>query len=222
VYQIFKKFNLISYVSKKSDLHNIEFNLLMVLNRFPLNDDVIANFAQYQITYAQLKTMNREDLKKMGIHDNRLQEEMLCEFKQLQSEHSSPPPPKKEKEKEKTITEHLSYHLFNINALLAATSFQVGSCASSSAASNVVINNNFLTSEVVLDLLGQLSTHTVEMERIIRMLKDPEEFEKQEQEFNKIRLRQKRRKYLMAISGGSAAIIIFGILWANRLKGIFK
>lgn len=56
---------------------------MMVLNRFNLSEDVISNFGLYQIRYSQLKALDREDLIKLGINDNKLQEEMLEEFQHL-------------------------------------------------------------------------------------------------------------------------------------------
>lgn len=56
---------------------------MMVLNRFPLSEDIVSNFGLYQIRYSQLKGLEREDLIKLGISDNKLQEEMLEEFQLL-------------------------------------------------------------------------------------------------------------------------------------------
>lgn len=59
---------------------------MMVLNRFPLSEEIVANFGLYQIRYSQLKGLEREDLIKLGINDNKLQEEMLEEFQCLEGQ----------------------------------------------------------------------------------------------------------------------------------------
>lgn len=56
---------------------------MMVLNRFNLSEEIIANFGLYQIRYSQLKALDREDLIKLGISENKIQEEMLEEFQHL-------------------------------------------------------------------------------------------------------------------------------------------
>lgn len=55
----------------------------MVLNRFNLSEEVISNFGLYAVRYSQLKSLDREDLVKLGINDNKLQDEMLEEFQHL-------------------------------------------------------------------------------------------------------------------------------------------
>lgn len=64
-------------------------NLMLVLNRFPLSDTIIGNFGAFHINYHQLKSLNRDDLEKLGIHDNRLQDEMLEEFGHLEGQEST-------------------------------------------------------------------------------------------------------------------------------------
>jgi hypothetical protein len=56
---------------------------MMVINRFSLSEEVVANFGLYQIRYSQLKGLEREDLIKLGVSDNKLQEQMLEEFQLL-------------------------------------------------------------------------------------------------------------------------------------------
>jgi hypothetical protein len=100
-----------------------------------------------------------------------------------------------------------------MNTLLAAVSFQLG--ATSSAASGVVINQRFCSTQVVLDLLGQLSTHTAEMEEIIKVLKDPQRFELSEQEYQK--KKQKERKVNCMILVSAVGIFVAGFYLARRL-----
>lgn len=64
-------------------------NLMLVLNRFPLSDTIIGNFGAFQINYPQLKSLHRNDLIKLGILDNKLQDEMLEEFKLLEGQEST-------------------------------------------------------------------------------------------------------------------------------------
>lgn len=61
-------------------------NLMLVLNRFPLSDTIIGNFGSFNITYPQLKSLCRDDLEKLGISDNKLQDEMLEEFAHLEGQ----------------------------------------------------------------------------------------------------------------------------------------
>lgn len=60
-------------------------NLMLVLNRFPLSDKVIGNFGMYQIKYSQLKSLERDDLRKLGISDD-LSNEMIEEFRLLEGQ----------------------------------------------------------------------------------------------------------------------------------------
>jgi hypothetical protein len=59
---------------------------MMLLNRFRLSEEIIANFGLYQIKYSQLKSLEREDLIKLGISDNKLQEDMLEVFQVLEGQ----------------------------------------------------------------------------------------------------------------------------------------
>jgi hypothetical protein len=74
------------YTFQKPVLQSIEVNLMMLLNRFRLSEEIIANFGLYQIKYSQLKSLEREDLIKLGISDNKLQEDMLEVFQVLEGQ----------------------------------------------------------------------------------------------------------------------------------------
>lgn len=206
----------------KHDLQKIDMNLMLVLNRFPLSDAIIGNFGLYQIKYSQLSSLAREDLLKLGIEDNKLQDEMLEEFQQLEGQEvslketldnfqkSSPPP---STSRSKSIVDSLQDHLYRMNTLLAAVSFQLG--ATSSAASGVVINQRFCSTQVVLDLLGQLSTHTAEMEEIIKALKDPERFELSEMEHKRKKQRERRTNCMILVS--AVGLFVAGFYMARRM-----
>jgi hypothetical protein len=64
-------------------------NLMLALNRFPLSDVIIGNFGLFQIQYSQLSSLVRDDLLKLGITDNKLQDEMLEEFSLLEGQEVS-------------------------------------------------------------------------------------------------------------------------------------
>jgi hypothetical protein len=67
-------------------MQRVDMNLMLVLNRFPLSDTIIGNFGLYQIKYTQLASLQRNDLIKLGIDDNKLQDEMLEEFQTLEGQ----------------------------------------------------------------------------------------------------------------------------------------
>ena len=62
---------------------------MVALNKWVLSDTIIGNFGTYGITYQQLNSLNRDDLIKLGITDNQLQDEMLEEFSHLEGQDPS-------------------------------------------------------------------------------------------------------------------------------------
>lgn len=201
----------------KAELQNLEMSLMVALNRWVLSDDVIGSFGKYKITYPQLSSLSRDDLIKLGITDNQLQDEMLEEFSTLEGQD---PTLKKvigdledQRETETvSMVQTLQDQIFHLNTLLAAITFQVGT--SSASAPGIVVNQRFCSSQIVMDLLGQLGTHTAQMEELILSLADPVKYEEIEKEFTK-KKKEKRRNCIAIVS--TVGFFIAGLYFAKRL-----
>ena len=107
----------------------------------------------------------------------------------------------------------LQKQIFHLNTLLTAITFQVGT--SSSSASGIVVNQRFCSAQVVMDLLGQLATHTAQMEEIIVSLADPVKYEQTEREFMRKKQQQTRRNCIAFVS--TVGFFIAGLYFAKRL-----
>lgn len=206
----------------KSEIQRLDMNLMLILNRFPLSDQMIGNFGKYNITYNQLKSLSRTDLVKLGIEDNKLQDEMLEEFANLEGQESTlkevlDEPTEKESNNATTIVDTLQQHIYRLNTLLSAVSFQVG--ASSSSSSGVIINQRFCSTQVVLHLLGQLATHTEQMEEIVKTMADPERFEQTTEDYMKKKREERKRNCIVLFS--TFGFFVAGWYIAKRL-GIRK
>lgn len=64
----------------------MDMNVVMVLNRYNIEDEVMACMARSKVKYQQLKMLTVEDLEGFGIRDNRLREEMIQDFQLLESQ----------------------------------------------------------------------------------------------------------------------------------------
>ncbi|KAG5672450.1 hypothetical protein PVAND_002577 [Polypedilum vanderplanki] len=205
----------------KDELASIDMSLMLVLNRFPLSDEVIANFSLFQIKYNQLSSLQREDLIKLGISDNKLQDEMIEEFKNLEGQVLEMKPtlddldntPLSSRGKHKPVIMQLQDHLYRMSTLLAAVSFQLGT--KSSAATGIVVNQRLCSSEVILDLLGKLSVHTAEMEEIIKILNDPQLLAQSEKDFKNKKQRERSLNCMVVVS--AVGLLVAGIYFARRL-----
>ncbi|XP_070501883.1 uncharacterized protein [Chironomus tepperi] len=202
----------------KAETQNLEMSLIVALNRWVLSDEVVQNFGTYEITYPQLSSLSRDDLIKLGVTDNQLQDEMLEEFSHLEGQE---PTLKavigdlKEQQREAetvSIVQTLQDQIYHLNTLLAAITFQVG--ASSSSAPGIVVNQRFCSAQIVMDLLGQLGTHTAQMEEIITSLSDPVKYNEIEKEFSR-KKREKRRNCIALVS--TVGFFIAGLFLARRL-----
>lgn len=58
----------------------------MILNGYQLDKEVLERFAGYGIKYNQLAALSAEDLALLGITDNKLQEDLLNDFKTLEGQ----------------------------------------------------------------------------------------------------------------------------------------
>lgn len=61
-------------------------NILMVLSSFPLENEVLERFAASGIKFSQLAGLINEDLAMLGVHDEKLQDEMLRDFRNLEGQ----------------------------------------------------------------------------------------------------------------------------------------
>jgi hypothetical protein len=108
------------------------------------------------------------------------------------------------------IVDAVQEHLLQINSLLNAITYQLNKTSTSS----IVINQQFYSTEVVLNLLAQLQTHAGDMESIILALRDSEKLE----EFEKVveeRKKKKRANCLLVIGG--IGMLVAGFFLAKRL-----
>lgn len=112
-----------------------------------------------------------------------------------------------------SIVDSLQQHIFRLNTLLTAITFQVG--ASSSSASGVIINQRFCSTQVVMDLLGQLANHTAEMEEILQTLTEPKKYEETEAEYKRKKQKERKRNCIVLMS--TLGFFIAGIYLAKRL-----
>lgn len=67
-------------------IQKMDPNLLMVLNSFQLEDEILERFAGSGIKFSQLAGLINEDLAMLGINDEKLQEEMLRDFRNLEGQ----------------------------------------------------------------------------------------------------------------------------------------
>lgn len=109
------------------------------------------------------------------------------------------------------IIDIVQEHLVQINTLLRTITYQLE--RSPSAPSGIVINQQFCSSKVVLDLVAQLRLHAGEMENVIDALADPERRENYEK--GKRRKDKKKINYL-AIAGG-IGLLIAGFFLVKRI-----
>jgi len=73
-------------------------------------------------------------------------------------------------QKTKGIIETLTYHLMEMNVLIAATSLKLSTQA---IPSGVFINNHLCSAEVVLQILEKMEGYTNDMEILMDVLKNP-------------------------------------------------
>lgn len=109
------------------------------------------------------------------------------------------------------IIDIVQEHLVQINTLLRSITYQLE--RSPSAPSGIVINQQFCSSKVVLDLVAQLRMHAVEMENVIDALADPvrrEDYEKRK------RRKDKKKINYLAIAGG-IGILVAGFFLVKRI-----
>ncbi|CAG9808803.1 unnamed protein product [Chironomus riparius] len=205
----------------RPELQNLEMNMMVALNKWVLTDTMIGNFGIYGIKYPQLSSLNRDDLIKLGITDNQMQDEMLEEFSHLTGQDpslraviSSVVGDLQDQQKDTetvSMVQTLQEQIYRLNTLLAAITFQVG--ISSSSAPGIVVNQRFCSAQIVMDLLGQLGTHTAQMEEIIVSLSDPVKYDEIEKEFTK-KKREKRRNCIAIVS--TVGFFIAGLYFARR------
>lgn len=99
-------------------------------------------------------------------------------------------------------------HLVHMNRLLGAITYQLEE--NPSAATGIIIDQQFSSTKVALDLINQLQTHSADMEEIIEVLKNPERQDK----FAKKKRQKGQISYFVII--GSIGMLVAGFFIARR------
>ncbi|CRK91903.1 CLUMA_CG005523, isoform A [Clunio marinus] len=209
-------------------MHNIaiqrmEPNLLMILNGYQLEKEVLERFAAAGIKYSQLAGLSSEDLTLLGITDNKLQENMLLNFKSLEAQEpyhegviSAIRNPKSAAVQEVSVIDLLQNQLRSMNLLLTATLLKIGSDKSSQSP-GVVVNNSFNSPQAVLDMLEEMTDHTNQMTELIRKMQDEQEMSEKKKALKKKSLKEIAFDSLLVASG-----IIAGVFLAKILRAYSK
>lgn len=118
--------------------------------------------------------------------------------------------------REMTVIDLLQAQLSSLNTLLAATMLKVGA-STSSQSPGVVVNSNFNSPQLVLDMLEKMTHHAEEMTKLVQMVQDNDQMEKQNDE-----VERKSRKDMIIRSILSASIVIIGLMITNQFRGSWK
>lgn len=121
--------------------------------------------------------------------------------------------PKAAARQEMSVIDLIQTQLVSMNTLLAATIIKIGATKSSQSP-GVVVNNNFNSPEVVVELLEKMTSHTQEMTDLIRLLKDEREMERKKNSWRKQSIKNNFLKTLLVASG-----VLLGIVIAKHLRG---
>jgi hypothetical protein len=108
------------------------------------------------------------------------------------------------------IVDAVQEHLVQINSLLSAITYQLDKTSTSS----IVINQQFCSTKLVLDLLSQLQIHANDMEKIILALRDAEKLEDYEKAIQE-KQKKKRVNYFLIIGG--IGMLVAGFFFTKRL-----
>lgn len=104
-------------------------------------------------------------------------------------------------------------HLVQINTLLRTITYQLE--RSPTAPSGIVINQQFCSSKVVLDLVAQLRLHAGEMENVIDALADPER--REDYEKRKQRRKDSKKVNYLVIAGSIGLLVAAGFFLVKRI-----
>lgn len=118
--------------------------------------------------------------------------------------------------REMTVIDLLQTQLSSLNTLLAATMLKVGA-STSSQSPGVVVNSNFNSPQLVLDMLEKMTHHAEEMTNLVQMVQDNDQMEKHNEE-----VERKSRKEMIIGSLLSSAVVIIGLMIANHIRGSRK
>lgn len=94
-----------------------------------------------------------------------------------------------------------------MNTLLAATILKIGSTHIAQSP-GVVVNSNFNSPQLVLDMLQKMTSHANEMTELIRQLKDQREMNKRKKQMNKESMKSFALKSLLIASGVFVGFLI--------------
>lgn len=107
------------------------------------------------------------------------------------------------------MVDAIQEHLVHMNRLLGAITFQLEE--NPSAAEGIIIDQQYSSTKIALDLITQLQTHSTDMEEIIEVLKNPD---RQTAFDKKKRRKEKGISYFVLL--GSIGIFVAGIFLARR------
>lgn len=107
------------------------------------------------------------------------------------------------------MVDAIQEHLVHMNRLLGAVTYQLEE--NPSAATGIIIDQQLSSTKIALDLIGQLQTHSADMENIIELLKNPGRHEAFER---KKRRKEKGISYFVIF--GSIGMLVAGLFLARR------
>lgn len=113
---------------------------------------------------------------------------------------------------EMSVIDLIQNQLSSMNTLIAATIIKVGAARTASSP-GIVINKNFNSPQVVIEMLEQLTEHGTQMSELINKLKNKKEMQKREEAYE-------RRNYRRNVGLGVLAVssMILGFIVAKKVR----
>lgn len=109
------------------------------------------------------------------------------------------------------MVDSIQEHLLHMNRLLGAITYQLEE--NPAAATGIIIDQKLSSTKIALDLIGQLQTHSAEMEEIIECLKNPERHDSLEKKERSV----KKNGFGYFVILGSVGMLVAGLFLAKRL-----
>jgi hypothetical protein len=106
-----------------------------------------------------------------------------------------------------SVVDLINNQLHHLNTLLAATILKVGS-SQTAQSPGVVVNKNFNSPQVVIDMLQKMTAHANEMTELIRQLKDRSEMDKRKEQMNADSMKSFALKSFLIASGIAVGFLI--------------
>jgi hypothetical protein len=106
-----------------------------------------------------------------------------------------------------SVIDLINNQLHHLNTLLAATILKVGT-SQTAQSPGVVVNKNFNSPQVVLDMLQKMTAHANEMTELVRQLKDRNEMKKKKDQMYSESMKGYALKSLLIASGVLVGILI--------------